>query len=309
MENITSLSNIAGEMGQITFVNQSIGKEDLSDHIAIIVAAALEEGVPQNEICVLAPQWWIVRSLARELAQVLPNVDFDAPGLSPLHAQRESVWFKIARLLIARPEPSMYATRIRWAGEVIRDLEEIQGSLENLDGFRGRKLLRLVNSVKSSETEGLPYLRDSFQKLMAAIGVEIESNKLLTESHDLFFEKAESVLSDAALGLPTTLDYFQKVFRFPSGVVVSTCHGVKGEEYDTVICYGLLEGYLPNWNVIINGTDELARDQAAKLLYVVCSRAKRNLHLIAESGRKTKRGKPYRTTENIVQLLFDYDSV
>ena len=64
-------------------------------------------------------------------------------------------------------------------------------------------------------------------------------------------------------------------------------NGVKGEEYDTVIAFGLLRGFVPHWAVIIDGSSSEAREVASKLLYVVCSRAKRRLHLIAETGRST----------------------
>src|SRR5260370_19237939 len=37
-------------------------------------------------------------------------------------------------------------------------------------------------------------------------------------------------------------DSFGRLFSHPAGVVVSTCHEVKGEEYDTVIAFGLLRG-------------------------------------------------------------------
>ena len=58
--------------------------------------------------------------------------------------------------------------------------------------------------------------------------------------------------------------------------------------YQTVIAFGLLRGYIPNWEVIISGDPGIANDRASKLLYVICSRAKVSLHLIAESGRLTR---------------------
>ncbi len=35
-------------------------------------------------------------------------------------------------------------------------------------------------------------------------------------------------------GMPTDLNSFRRLFSHPADVVVSTCHGVKGWEYDTV---------------------------------------------------------------------------
>jgi hypothetical protein len=37
--------------------------------------------------------------------------------------------------------------------------------------------------------------------------------------------------------------------------------------------------YVPHWDVIINHSAETATDQESKLLYVICFRAKRRLHL------------------------------
>lgn len=35
-------------------------------------------------------------------------------------------------------------------------------------------------------------------------------------------------------------------------MVISTLHGVKGEEYTSVIAAGLLNGYLPHWDYILS---------------------------------------------------------
>ena len=309
VESIEALSPLADSRGQITFFDQTLHKDDLAQHISQLINDALAIGIPEREICVLAPHWWHVRSVARDLTRLLPDVDFDAPGLSPLHAQRDNLWFKIARIFLTAPEPRLYRTRLRWAGEVLRDLEEMTGSAIELGRNRARRFLRLTNSITSSEEEGLSYLRSVFSDLMGLLMIETGLFPRLSETYDLFFEKAEARIADPAVETPTDIGYLRKVFKHPSGVVVSTCHGVKGEEYDTVICFGLLKGYIPNWRVVINGTDLEAHSQAAKLLYVVCSRAKRHLHLIAESGRTTKRGNLYETTQHLNELEFDYDAI
>ena len=90
------------------------------------------------------------------------------------------------------------------------------------------------------------------------------------------------------------------MFKHEEGVVVNTCHGIKGEEFDTVIAFGLLHGKLPNWN-------ETGHRAAEKLLYVICSRAKRELHLISETGRVTNSGRAYNPTSQLSSLEYDYD--
>ena len=77
-------------------------------------------------------------------------------------------------------------------------------------------------------------------------------------------------------------------------------HGVKGEEYTTVIAAGLLNGYLPHWDYIMNPTKKLCRrNETCKLLYVLCSRAKKNLYLFSECGRTTKSGSEYSSTDEL----------
>jgi DNA helicase-2/ATP-dependent DNA helicase PcrA len=86
-----------------------------------------------------------------------------------------------------------------------------------------------------------------------------------------------------------------------SGVVVNTCHGIKGEEFQTVIAFGLLTNYIPHWR-----EDDLIKAEK-KLLYVICSRAKRNLYLIAEKSRTTRRGTALGTTSLLANVRYTYD--
>jgi DNA helicase-2/ATP-dependent DNA helicase PcrA len=76
-----------------------------------------------------------------------------------------------------------------------------------------------------------------------------------------------------------------------------------------VIAFGLLKGYVPHWSVIINGSEQQASERESKLLYVICSRAKRRLHLIAERGRTTQRGNPYETAQLLERSRFECDDV
>lgn len=101
------------------------------------------------------------------------------------------------------------------------------------------------------------------------------------------------------------IDVFRGFFKESSGVVVNSCHGVKGEEYETVIAFGLLRGLVPNWDVIINSSTRAATDAESKMMYVIASRAKKNLYLISENGRKTQSRNAYETS----YLLGNYDYV
>jgi DNA helicase-2/ATP-dependent DNA helicase PcrA len=295
------------ERGFISFQNQTVHRDALSEHISRLVRAALDEGIPEDEICVLAPQWGHVRSLARQLVAALPEVSFDAPGLSPLYSVRDSVWYKLARLFLTHPVPGRIRSRNRCANEVLIDMEILLGSEPPELIGSTRRLLRIVNQLQSAETDGMPYLRDVFTKFLEQCGIAIDTYEALRESFDLFFEKAEGRLEDAAGGMLSSVDSFRKIFSYPSGVVVNTCHGVKGEEFDTVIAFGLLRGYVPHWEVIIHGTQAEADQRESKLLYVVASRARRQLYFIAENGRRTGSGNPYQTCSLLEASVFRYD--
>ncbi len=304
---INSRTSYVNEQGAITFHNQCIDQKEIPSFIAKLIKYALKEGIQQNEICVLAPHWWHVRALGRSLVQLLPNVDFEAPGLSPLYAQRDSIWFKIARLFLTTPSPSYFRTRHRWAKEVINDLDKNYGIVIPAAYRQARTFLRLINSIHSQVIDGLEFLQHVFQSLICKLAIDIHSHKTFYEDYSKFFKEADNLIEKSEGRVPRDVESLKKLFKHPSGVVVNTCHGIKGEEYDTVICFGLLQGYIPNWQDIYNRDGEKAIDRASKLLYVICSRAKRRLHLIAECGRTTRKGNQYKTTQVLQSIQYDYD--
>ena len=305
---IEGRAKYASHHGVITFENQTVAKERLPAEIAARIAAAIKDGVAASDICVIAPQWWHVKSLARQLVNELPEVDFDAPGLSPIHSSRENYWFKIARLVLTKPSSQRTRTRMRWAKEALADLRAIAEMELSKNIETPRRLLRLLNGLSSKENEGLAYLRDIFSQFFKLIHLDVETCVALKQAYEGFFNKAEThIATSQEEGLPTNVESFSRLFSHPAGVVVNTCHGVKGEEYDTVIAFGLLRGYVPNWETIIHGTAERAMEQESKLLYVICSRAKRRLHLIAEIGRLTQKKKPYETSDLLHRVKFSFD--
>jgi superfamily I DNA/RNA helicase len=209
--------------------------------------------------------------------------------------------------VLTKPTPNRTRTRGRWAREALADLSTLAAIELPENISTARRLLRMLNGLSSGETAGLAYLQDIFSQFLEIIKLDVEKYLSLKQSYDMFFEKAENRLTNSDERLPSDVESFRRLFSHPAGVVVNTCHGVKGEEYDTVIAFGLLRGYIPNWNAIIRGTAALANDRESKLLYVICSRAKRRLHLIAETGRLTQSRRPYETSWLLEDLQFDFD--
>lgn len=136
------------------------------------------------------------------------------------------------------------------------------------------------------------------------VRLPIISYSALKQQHDAFFASSEKRIAQlvkegiAEIG---DIKYFRKLFEPKSGITVSTIHGVKGAEFDVVIAYGLLEGMVPHFSDL-NG-----EESAQKMLYVVGSRARKNLFLISETGRKRYGNVYYEPTNQLRNYKYNYD--
>lgn len=279
---ITAVSKIAEDSGAISY-DRGSHKDNIHVVISNLIVEALNKGVPPSEICVMAPQWWMILPMGRKLKSLLPHIDFDAFGLSPFRRIRENIWFKIIRLFLTTPTNSNYAIRYQWAAELLVAIEEFFPSFLNNINNPKRFLLRIINFFKSSETNSLNYINECFEYFVREFSIPIANNPELNSRKEIFDTVIGNELKKEDFDYATEIGVLKRVFNSKSGVVVSTCHGVKGEEYDTVIAFGLLDGYIPNWN-------EEDKKASHKLLYVMCSRAKNHLYLISEQGHTTKVG-------------------
>jgi DNA helicase II / ATP-dependent DNA helicase PcrA len=295
---IEAVGENADDDALITY-NSTIHKDDLESYIAHIIKDKLLSGIPEHEICILAPTWYMVIPMGRKLKAMLPDVSFDAVGLSPLQKNQENFWFKVARLFLIEPSPKNYSLRQRWSKELISEMKT--SSLVNTedDKFTSKQLLKLINSTTSDQKDGLKYLEECFILLFQKLEIDIINNDFIQLHWKTFFDGANVRLAKPEFNMATEIDSFKKMFKHESGIVVNTCHGIKGEEFDTVIAFGLLHGKLPNWN---DNSDETAN----KLLYVICSRAKRELHLISEVGHTTQRGILYEPTQQLYEVVYEY---
>jgi superfamily I DNA/RNA helicase len=302
---IKALGKNAEEAGLIT-LNNTIHHSKIVDEIARLVQISLDKGIAEDEICILVPQWWLITSVSKKLRALLPNVNFDASGLAPMSRSRENIWYKLSRLFLTEPNPKIYSSRYRWATELINNFRDITNT-EFAERYRQeRNLLRLINSINSSETEGIDYLNECFDKFVEAVEIDYKKYPQLVENRKLFFDNIQSRLDDTDFKIPSDIKSFKSFYREMTGVVINTCVGVKGEEFETVIAYGLLFGYIPHWNEVFSGN---AVDASKKLMYVICSRAKTNLHLISETGRTTRRGDELTMTPELASKIFVYDKV
>lgn len=167
--------------------------------------------------------------------------------------------------------------------------------------------MRDCNSIDLVEQDGLTYLQLFFDALFERLGIDFRALPPLLDHYVAFFESSQARIqrlrNDGAEFIGE-IAMFRKVFESRTGITVSTIHGVKGAEYDTVIAYALLEGMVPHF------ADPDGQVSANKLLYVIASRARKNLHLIAERGRMRGGGYgEYQATAVLAACGYGYDGV
>jgi hypothetical protein len=224
--------------------------------------------------------------------------------MAPFSRDIENFWFKISRIVLTEPSPFMYVRRLRWSKEVLNDLDAAGIDVSNITN---KKFLKICNSIEVNETDGLSYLRIFFNRICENLKINIDNFQLLKEHHTSFFTSSESriqKLIDEGNSSIGEIENFRKVFRQRDGITVSTIHGVKGEEYDTVIGFALLNDYIPHFNDI-NGYEN-----SKKMLYVLASRARKNLHLISETSRGVNYYNPEgkSPTPHLLEHGFEYSS-
>tara|TARA_R110002020_G_scaffold204341_3_gene408392 strand:+ start:754 stop:2535 length:1782 start_codon:yes stop_codon:yes gene_type:complete len=281
--------------------NQHIAHTDLHDELVRLIQMSLSAGHAPAEICVIAPWWILLASTTRKLVAMLPDQQFDGPGLVPFSNDLDNFWFKLSKILLTKSSPHLLVRRMRWARDVITDLNHFG---INTSSLTQRLLLRESNALSIAETDGLTYLDQAFNQLFKRLEIALDSFPPLVEHREAFFRSSnlriERLRKDGASYI-TDISFFQKVFRERTGITVSTIHGVKGAEFDVVIAFGLLEGMVPHFN---EASGQVA---AQKLLYVIGSRARKHLHLISEAGRPRGRYAHYVATEVLDSCAFSYN--
>lgn len=277
---------------------------DVANEIVRLIRYNCEQlGIAAHEVCVIGPRWIQLAALTRQLMGALPEYSFNGPGMAPFASNQDNFWFKVARLALTEPSPQLYVRRMRWAGEILAELchAGIPAS-----GLSKRELLRRCNGIQIDQDDGLAFLRLFFDEFCLAVGFELTDSSALAEHYETFFVRSESRIAQLeADGVQdvSAISMFRRVFASRTGITVSTIHGVKGAEFDTVIAFALLDGMVPHF------ADPDGETSAKKLLYVICSRPRKNLHLIAETGRLDGRDYPYSTTEILSACVFNYDEV
>lgn len=300
---VNSCCEYASESGLITYL-KNLDVSKLTNAVGVIIKRELEQGIEPNEICVAAPQWSYLYELSKSLRKLLPDIDFDAPQIVPFKYDPMNPFYLIAWLMFTEPGKSERLRKSK-ATEILSILKSDFG-IHIPDKFDNLSLLRCINSsrILANQNDGIELYKTIIGIIFRKIGIDIGSEHTLKQCFETFIDETEDRVHRFHL-LSSTSD-LESCFKERKGIVITTIHAMKGEEYHSVIAFGLLNGILPNWNDIID-RPLLRKDIAYRLLYVLISRAKKNIFLISENGRKTNTGKLYYPTDelNTLRMVFD----
>ncbi|WP_233610994.1 UvrD-helicase domain-containing protein [Lactococcus sp. S47] len=282
---ISSLLNDTDKSESIIQYDSSVSKELLPEVISNIILKELSLGIQEEEICIASPNYFILASLVTELKKLLPNANFRSQDIYPIKPDDLSLFYKISFIVFTTRGKKVWL-RKKIASEIIEIFRSDYG-IEKGDDFLEIDLLDLLNSFSSSKTTGLEYLEDIVSQFIENFGIQDDIKIALQKDFENFISKARERIEKN--NLETGIESFKSIYEPKKGINASTIHKIKGEEYHTVIGIGLLKGYIPNWHNVYHDGDKGKRE-AEKTLYVLMSRAKRNLYLFSETSRKTRKG-------------------
>jgi superfamily I DNA/RNA helicase len=281
-----------------------VKKEELPNKIANIICAETSKGIPASEICVVAPQWGLIFGVAPKLKELLPDVSFDAPDISPVKYDRFNPFYLMARLVFTESGQKS-SIRKKVATELLSILrDDCKTSIP--DGIDNYDILKVVNQSINHKEDGIVNLQNCIEAVFHLLKIQLNHERHLHDLYFQFFEKIQDRIQRYKIA--TDHSSISKFFRERNGVVLSTIHGIKGEEYTTVIAFALHNGYLPHWDYIIKKElKSLRLGETKKLLYVLCSRAKMNIYLFSETGRMTSSGNDYTPTDELITGIKNFN--
>ena len=296
---INSLSNLDPSSTAVEYTSD-INRDDLGEYVATLIDKHIDEGVSADEIAVLTPQWFDAINLGAALRAARPNLEFNAPGISPIPKGQDNPWINLIRLFFTPICAANYSRRKRLSSRVLEDLRSMSFSLSE-PNTPIKHILTAINSITPQEDSTVEVFIDSLiSQFSDFTGLDLAGN--LRASEALLALIGSTTERISRFNIENNASALPNYFKGSDGIDVAVFHSTKGDEYDVVIATGLVKGKLPHWNDVFAG-DEQADYMARRILYVVSSRARKYLHLISEQGHKTRRGTPLTPTPQLINIL------
>ena len=300
-ENIDIRSKmIAPQEPSIINYEDSVHRDDLAQYIIGIVNK--HRGlIDFNEIIIVAPTWRDIINLAKRMRQVAPEIPLDAPSVSPIPRSTDNYWYDLIKLYFTPITPDNYSRRKRMAQRILDNLSEL-GFVCEIGTITHKTIIKAINSISLNfDVEIQVFVDDLIEGFCDILNLDIASVSTASDAKQVLIDSIINRLSEYEIA--NNASGLKEYYRDRNGISISTYHQTKGEEYELVIAYGMLKGKLPHWNDIIEGGNQVADYVARRLLYVICSRAKRHLYLISELGHATRRGNALIPTEQLTRFI------
>lgn len=163
---IKSYSEYKDTIGCLDYRN-NVTKGDLSSSISDIINEALEKGIPESEICVVAPQYYILSNVTKELKVLLPGVNFRSQDIYPIKPDDLNIFFKISFLIFTTSGERIKLRKIV-ANEIMFSLREAYGITFDKE-FTPLDFLDILNSTKSNSLEGIIYFEENSSTFFLSI--------------------------------------------------------------------------------------------------------------------------------------------
>ncbi|OWO82319.1 ATP-dependent DNA helicase [Photorhabdus luminescens] len=293
---INSLSELK-TFPSVTLKESDVDITQLSIYVAGIIRAHLEQGILPGEIAVLCPSWFDVIKLSNEIISLNTDMEIDGVMISPIPKNNENLWLNLIKLLLIKKNPSNYIVRQK----LLRDLfQELNALAPYTQLSSPKKIIKEINKIGFTmdyDCEIDILLNEVITRFCNSIELDINIDSYpYKEMTSLINATKKRMIK---YNMSYKANGLHSFFNFKSGVKITTCHSTKGDEYEVVICTGLLNGKIPNWNDIIECSTEHQNYVARRLLYVIASRAKKHLYMISERGHRTQKGFPYQITPQL----------
>ena len=278
----------------VVHIETTIDKSQLSNYIHEIIQSHLDSGLSEKEIVILCPSWFDVMQRSRELDILDKDYSIDGLVVSPIPKSNNNMWLDLVSLALTEPSIENYLKRKMLANTLSEHLKDCC-IFDTVLGVRG--ILKAVNRLDVSVDQSIEtWIEENVREFCSSLSINIDSNMLAMLNLNSLLESTRERINK--YDMQYRASDLERFFGKSKGIKITTCHSTKGDEYDIVICTGLLEGKIPHWNDVYVGTQH-ANYVARRLLYVIGSRARKHLYMISERGHQTKKRVNYKITPQL----------
>lgn len=258
--------------------------------LGAFIPALQKESIPIGRAAILAPQWFILFQLARELRS--RGFPVYGPGARPYRRSLEFAQFAehVAAYSQSR-DPSTWSGALRALYFLVLNLTG--ESCAWLYRYEGKKILvTLLNSLVALYKD-YPVAVQWLHHASATTATILQSvdlldlaskGKLLASAKSMIEMTEQSIRKEGSDPLSYRTEALGMFAKPTECIQLMTLHSSKGREFDAVAIVDIHEDLLPHWS------DKSAQGvaESARLLYVGITRAKRLLMLFTHTSSSRK---------------------